>query len=131
MTEDCHRKKCDLLKTCEKTSEQMFGKKKLLSTWMQHPLHIREILSIKLLRLKREYREKKSEGLTHECITKGRKEGTGGKVLRVLVAISYDKGVICCEPYEHMTGGNLAIFLDQHFHRSFQLAGKGDSRLWM
>jgi len=52
-------------------------------------------------------------------------------VLRLLVAISYDKGVICCEPYEHMTGGNFATFVDQHFHRLFQLAGKGDSRLWI
>ena len=50
-------------------------------------------------------------------------------MLRLLVAISYDKGVICCEPYERMTGGNFATFVDQH--RLFQLAGKGDSRLWM
>ena len=120
-----------MLKTCERTSEQMFGKKKLLSTCTQHPLHIREILSIKLLRLEQEYGEKKSEGLAHGCITKGQKEGTGGKVLRLLVAISYDKGVICCEPYEHMTAGNFATFVDQHFHRLFQLAGKGNSRLWM
>ena len=75
--------------------------------------------------------EETSEGLAHGCITKGRKEGTGGNVLRLLVAISYDKGVICCEPHEHMTGGNFATFVDQHFHRLFQLAGKGDSRLWM
>ena len=109
----------------------MFGRKKLLPTWTQHPLHIREILSIKLLRLEQEYREKKSKGLADECITKGRKGGTEGKVLRLLVAISYDKGVICCEPYEHMTGGNFATFVDQHFHRLFQLAGKGNSRLWM
>ena len=52
-------------------------------------------------------------------------------MLRLLVAISYDKGVICCEPYEHMTGGNFATFVDQYFHCLFQLAGKGDSRLWM
>ncbi|KAK2547372.1 hypothetical protein P5673_032670 [Acropora cervicornis] len=109
----------------------MFGRKNLLSTWTQHPLHIREILSIKLLRLGHEYGEKKSEGLAHGCITKSRKKGTGGKVLRLLLAISYDKGVICCEPYEYMTGGNFATFVDQHFHRLFQLAGKGDSRLWM
>ena len=37
----------------------MFGRKKLLSTWTQHPLHIREILSMKLLRLEHEYGEKK------------------------------------------------------------------------
>ena len=79
--------------------------------------------------------EKKNEGLARGCITKGWKEGTGGKVLRLLKTSSgyilYDKGVICCEPYEHMTGGNFATLVDPHFHRLFQLAGKGDSRLWM
>ena len=74
---------------------------------------------------------KKSEGLAHGCITKGRKEGTGGKVLRLIVAKSYDKGVICCEPYEHMTGSYFATFVAEHFDRLFELAGKGVSRLWM
>ena len=32
-------------------------------------------------------------------------------MLRLLVAISYDKGVICCEAYERMTGGNFATLL--------------------
>ena len=96
MIEDDHRKRVKFAKDMRKALEQMFGRKKLLSTWLQHP---REILSIKLLRLKHKYGEKKSEGLAHGCITKGQKEGTGGKVLRLLVAISYDKGVICCEPY--------------------------------
>ena len=67
------------------------------------------------------------EGLANGCITKDRKEGTEGKVLRLLLAISYDKGVICCEPYEHMTGGNFATFVDQHFRPLFQLAGRGNS----
>ena len=74
---------------------------------------------------------KKSEGLAHGCLSKGRKEGTGGKLLRLIVAISYDKGVICCEPYEHMTGRYFASFIDEHFERLLELAGKGDSRLWM
>ena len=51
--------------------------------------------------------------------------------LKYIPERSKDKGVICCEPYEHMTGGNFTTFVDQHFHRLFQLAGKGDSRLWM
>ena len=52
-------------------------------------------------------------------------------MLRLQVAISYDKGVICCEPFEHTTGGKFATFIDPHFHRLFQLAGKGGSYLWM
>ena len=64
---------------------------------------------------------KKSEGLAPGCIAKGRKEGTGGKVLRLMVAISYNKGVICCEPYEKMTGRYFAAFIDNHFDRYSQL----------
>ena len=37
----------------------MFGKDKFLCTWTQHPLHIREILSIKLLRLEHKFGGKK------------------------------------------------------------------------
>ena len=55
---------------------------------------------------------KKSEGLAMGCLSKGRKKGTGGKVLRLLVAISHDKGVICCETYEHMSGSFFALFID-------------------
>ena len=131
MTEDDHMKRVKFAKDRRKNLGADVWKKEMLSTWTQHPLHIREILSIKLLRFEQEYGEKKSQGLADGCITKGRKEGTGGKVLRLLVAISYDKGVISREPYEHMTGGNFATFVDQHFHRLFQLAGKRNSRLWM
>ena len=111
----------------------MFGRKKLLSTWTQHPLHVKEILQFDqaIAPRARVWRKKARVWLMDVLPTKGRKEGTVGKVLRLLVAISYDKGVICCEPYEHMTGGSFATFADQHFHRLFQLAGKGDSRLWM
>ena len=35
-------------------------------------------------------------------------------MLRILVAISYYKGVICCEPYVHMTFGNFVTFVDKH-----------------
>ena len=41
---------------------------------------------------------KKSEGFHLGCTSKGCKEGTGGRVLRLMVAISYGKGVIACEP---------------------------------
>lgn len=57
---------------------------------------------------------KKSEGLAPGCIAKGRKEGTGGKVLRLMVAVSYNKGVICYEPYEKMTGRYFVAFIDNH-----------------
>ena len=74
---------------------------------------------------------KKNEGLANGCISKGRKEGTGGNLVKLVVAISYDKGVICCEPYERMCGTYFESFIDQHFERLFQAAGKGHRRLWI
>ena len=35
---------------------------------------------------------KRSEGLTPGCTAKGKKTGTGGRVVKLMVAISYDKG---------------------------------------
>ena len=40
----------------------------------------------------------------------GKKEGSGGRVLKLLVAISYNKGVIACHPYEK---------LDEQFFENF------------
>jgi len=74
---------------------------------------------------------KKSEGLAPGCIAKGHKEGTGGKVLRLIVAISYNKGVICCEPYEKMNGRYFAAFIDNHFDRLFAAADKGCTRMFL
>ena len=61
----------------------------------------------------------------------GHKEGTGGKVLRLIVAISYNKGVICCEPYEKMNGHYLSAFIDNHFDRLFGAADKGCTRMFL
>ena len=58
---------------------------------------------------------KMSEGLKIGCTAKGRKEGTGGRVLKVMVAISYGKGVIICEPYEKMSGSYFEDFIDRNF----------------
>ena len=74
---------------------------------------------------------KKSEGLAPGCIAKGHKEGTGGKVLQLMVAISYNTGVICCEPYEKMNGRYFAAFIDNHFDRLFAAADKGCTRTFL
>ena len=58
---------------------------------------------------------KKSEGLKLGCTGKGRKEGTGGRVLKLMVAISYDKGIVVCEPYEKMCGTYFSDFIDRNF----------------
>ena len=74
---------------------------------------------------------KKGEGLEPGCTAKGSKAGTGGKVLKVMVAISHEKGVIIAEPYEKMNGDYFANFITRNFHGMFQRANKGVRRLWL
>ena len=131
MTEDDHRKRVKFAKDMRKNFGADVWKKEIAFYLDATSIAYKRNPFDQAIAPRARVWRKKSEGLAHGCITKGRKEGTGGKVLRLLVAISYDKGVICCEPYEHMTGGNFATFVDQHFHRLFQLTGKGNSRLWM
>ena len=52
---------------------------------------------------------RKDEGLTTGCLAKGRKEGTGGNYVKVIVAISHNKGVIACHPFQKMTGRFLRL----------------------
>ena len=72
-----------------------------------------------------------SEELSSVCTSKGRKEGTSGKVLKLMVVISYGKGVIICEPYEKMTGACFYNFIDKNIHAMFQTTDKGNSRTWV
>lgn len=74
---------------------------------------------------------KRCEGLLPGCTAKGNKAGTGGKVLKVMVAISYGKGVLVAEPYEKMTGAYFADFIERNFDRMFEAANKGPGRLWL
>ena len=73
---------------------------------------------------------KKSEGLNQYCTAKGSKVGTGGKVAKFLVAISYDAGVVLCKEYEHMTGQYFASFIDANFDQMFQKSNKA-TRLFL
>ena len=73
--------------------------------------------------------KKKNEGLANGCISKCRKKDTGGNLNKLVC--SYDKGVICCGPYERLCGTYFESFIDQHFERLFQVAGKGDRPLWI
>ena len=74
---------------------------------------------------------KKSEGLAQGCLAKGRKAGTGGKVAKMMVAISHGKGVVICERYEKMDAQYFASFIDRHFDTMFERSGKGATRLWL
>lgn len=74
---------------------------------------------------------RKSEGLIQGCLAKGRKCGTGGKVAKFIVAISFGKGVLVCKRYETMNANFFASFIDQNFNNMFVRSGKGLSRMWL
>ena len=44
--------------------------------------------------------KKKGESLSKECLSKGKKEGVGGRVAKFMVAIAHGKGVIKCHLYD-------------------------------
>ena len=43
--------------------------------------------------------KKKGESLKRSCTAKGKKEGAGGRMVRFMVAIAHNKGVIKCHHY--------------------------------
>jgi len=59
------------------------------------------------------------------------KAGTGGKLVKMIVAISYNKGVIICKQYDRMCGAFFKTFIDENFESMFQAAKKGESRLFL
>lgn len=49
----------------------------------------------------------------------------------MIVAISYDKGVIVCQQYDRMCGAFFETFIDENFESMFQAAEKGESRMFL
>ncbi|KXJ19771.1 hypothetical protein AC249_AIPGENE21540 [Exaiptasia diaphana] len=74
---------------------------------------------------------KRSEGTAFCCTSKGKKEGTGGKVARLFVSISYGNGVIACHTYQKLDGCYFEEYVKKHFENLFNLAGKESARLWL
>lgn len=70
---------------------------------------------------------KPNEGLSRT--TKGKKEGSGGKMAHFYVAISYNKGVVMCKQYTwRVTGVRFAEFLTKQFPRTFRRSGARSAR---
>ena len=46
---------------------------------------------------------KPREGLSYGCTAKGAHSGSGGRVAKFMVAVSYGNGVMLCEQYEKLT----------------------------
>ena len=57
--------------------------------------------------------------------------GSGGKVVKVIVAISYGKGAIVCHQYDKLDGAHFAKFVRDNFENMFGLASKNGSRLFV
>ena len=55
---------------------------------------------------------------------KGTHVGLGGRVVKMIVAISSGKGVIYCEQYEKLDGNYYADFICRNFQNMFQKSGK-------
>lgn len=65
---------------------------------------------------------KPQEGLT--ITTKGKKEGSNGKMANFFVAIAYNKGVVMCKQYPWtVTGERFAKFIENVFPQTFDTCG--------
>ena len=74
---------------------------------------------------------KRSEGLTPGCTAKGQKTGSGGRVVKLMVALSYDKGVAICKACDKLDDRYFANFIDENFESMFAVADKSQMRLWL
>ena len=74
---------------------------------------------------------KRSEGLSPDCTAKGAHTGSGGRVLKMIVAISYSKGVIFCEQYDKLDGDYYANFIRRNFTVKLRKSGKRNSKLFL
>ena len=71
---------------------------------------------------------RKSEGLEPGCTSKGAHVGTGGRLVKLFVAISFQQGIVCCEQYEKLNGDYFKDFVLQHFPKLFNNCRKSHSR---
>ena len=52
-------------------------------------------------------------------------------MVKLMVAISFDKGVVTCKTYEKLDGRYFASFIDENFESMFAVADKSALRLWV
>ena len=74
---------------------------------------------------------KPSEGLCDGCTAKGAHLGTGGRVVKFMVTVSYGNGVIMCEQYEKLNGCYFKSLVKREFPRMFNTAAKGGPKLFI
>ena len=74
---------------------------------------------------------RRNEGLSLGCVAKGAHTGSGGRVLRMFVAISYRKGVVFCSEYDKCDGDYFANFICREFPKMFRRSAKSHSKLFV
>jgi len=75
--------------------------------------------------------QQRNKGLNPLCTAKSSHTGSGGKAVKMFVAISYRKGVIFCEQYEKCDRDYFASFIRRNFRKLFRASGKMHSRLFV
>lgn len=68
---------------------------------------------------------KRCEGLDHGCTAKGSSCLSGGRRVKVFVAISHRRGVILAKSYAHLDGAMFADFVTDNFPETFNRSEKG------
>ena len=75
---------------------------------------------------------RKGECLDRNCTSKGKKEGSGGKVAKFMVAIAFGKGVVKCHQYtDHVSGEMFSQFIKDHFVEMFELSANPKGKLFL
>ena len=72
-----------------------------------------------------------NEGMDRGCTAKGSQEGSGGKVVKMMVAVSHGAGVVLCDQYKKLDGSYFRDLVFREFPQMFKNARKGQSRLWL
>ncbi|XP_028408796.1 uncharacterized protein LOC114531371 [Dendronephthya gigantea] len=72
-----------------------------------------------------------NEGLNRGCTAKGSQEGSGGRLVKMMVAISHETGVVLCDQYDKLDGTYFKNLVLRKFRKMFRNAKKGRSRLWL
>ena len=52
-------------------------------------------------------------------------------MVKLMVTISFAKGVVICKTYEKLDGRYFAGFIDENFEGMFAVADKGALKLWL
>eukprot|EP00794_Sanderia_malayensis_P001901 gene1901-2159_t len=76
--------------------------------------------------------KKRCESLSLHCTARGKKEGSGSRMARFMVAISYGRGVISCIQYNKQIDGEFCYeFIREHFPGMFENSANAKGKLFL